>query len=107
VIWGGTNDIAINEADRGLTCLFNFVKRCKRTNVVVSSPKRYDLEETSCVNKEVNLFNRKLHKKLKVFEYAKVINSASQRDCFTRHGLHLNKFGKEQIAHRIIDQINN
>jgi hypothetical protein len=107
VIWGGTNDIAINESDKGLTCLFNFVKRCKRTNVVVvSAPKRYNLEETSCVNKEVNHFNRKLHKKLKVFEHAKVIDSVSQRDCFTRHELHLNKFGKEQIAHRIIHKIN-
>ena len=108
VIWGGTNDIAINESDKGLTCLSNFVKRCKRTNVVVvSAPKRYDLEKTSCVNKEVDNFNRKLHKKLKVFEHVKVIDSIFQRDCFTRHGLHLNRFGKEQITHRIIDQINN
>jgi hypothetical protein len=102
VIWGGTNDIAINESDKGLTCLSNFVKWCKRTSVViVSAPKRYDLEKTSCVIKEVHNFNRKLHKKLKVFEHAKVIDSVSQRDCFTRHGLHLNKFGKGQMAHSI------
>jgi hypothetical protein len=108
VIWGGTNDIAINESNKSLMCLSNFVKRCKQTNfVVISAPKRHDLEKTSCVNKEVDNLNRKLHKKMKVFEHVKVIDSIIQRYCFTRHGLHLNRFGKGQTTHRIIDQINN
>lgn len=84
------------------------MERCKNTSIViVGAPKRHDLLKTSCVNEEVDKFNRILHKKMRAFEYAKVIDSVSQRECYTRHGLHLNNFGKEQMAHRIIDQINN
>jgi hypothetical protein len=108
IIWGGTNDIAINESDKGLTCLFDFVEQCKNTNIViVGAPKRHDLLKTSCVNEEMDKFNCKLHKKMRVFEYAKVIDNVSQRECYTRHGLHLNNFGEEQMAQSIIDQINN
>ena len=44
---------------------------------------------------------------MRVFEHAKVIDSVSQRECYTRHGLHFNSIGKEQMAHRIVDQIKN
>jgi RNase H-fold protein (predicted Holliday junction resolvase) len=44
------------------------------TNVLVLSlPKRLDLEDQSCVNKEIMNFNRKLGKHLKLFEYAHYI----------------------------------
>ena len=108
VIWGGTNDIAKNESEKGLLHLSKFVELYKNTNVtIVSAPRRHDLAITSCVNVEVDKFNRKLHKKMRIFEHAKVIDSVSQRECYTRHGLHLNSIGKEQMAHRIIDQIKN
>jgi len=108
VIWGGANNIAINESEKGLTYLSNFVDLCKNTNVIIiGAPKRHDLLETSCVNEEVDKFNRKLHKKMRIFEHAKVIDSVSQRECYTRHGLHLNSLGKEQMAHRIAEQLKN
>jgi hypothetical protein len=108
VIWGGANNIAINESEKGLTYLSNFVELCKNTNVIIiDAPKRHDLLESSCVNEEVDKFNRKLHKKMRVFEHAKVIDSVTQRECYTRHGLHLNSLGKEQMAHRIIEQLKN
>jgi hypothetical protein len=108
VIWGGANDIAKNESEKGLIRLSNFVEQSKDTNVIIiGAPKRHDLLTTSCVNKEVDKFNRKLHKKMRVFEHAKVIDSVSQRECYTRHGLHINSLGKEQMAQRIIDQLKN
>ena len=105
VIWGGANDIAKHEAGRGLTHLSNFVELCTNTSVVVvGAPKRNDLSETSCVNVEVDKFNRQLRKMIDVFEYAKVVDSITLRECYTKHGLHLSSGGKEQMAHRIIDQ---
>ena len=44
---------------------------------------------------------------MRVFDNAKVIDSVSQRECYTKHGLHLNSIGKEQMAHRIIEQRKN
>jgi len=41
---------------------------------------------------------------MRVFENAKVIDSVSQRECYTKHGLHLNSVGKEQMAYKIIEQ---
>jgi hypothetical protein len=76
VIWGGAMDIAKNEADRGLAELSKFVGECSYTNVlVVGAPKRRDLRESSCVNKEVDKFNRQLHKRLKTCEHVKVTDN--------------------------------
>ena len=102
VQWGGANDIARNESEKGLTYLSKYVERRKNTNIIlVSAPKRHDLLNTSCVNSEVDKFDRKLHKKMKLHEHVKVIDSVIQRGCFTRHGLHLNRLGKEQIATKV------
>ena len=62
--WGGTNDIARNESNKGLTHLTNFVAQRKNTNIILmSAPKRHDLADTSCENDEVTKFNRKMLKK--------------------------------------------
>jgi hypothetical protein len=61
ILWGGANDINKNEVNNGLKHLKNFVNNRQNTNIiVVSAPHRYDLKESSCVNKEVVVFNRKL-----------------------------------------------
>ena len=107
VISGGTVDIAKNEADKGLTHLVKFVGDCSNTNVIViGAPKRHDLWELSCVNKEVDRFNRILHKRLRNNEHVKVIDSVVRRELYTKHGLHLNNNGKELMAQLITDQIN-
>jgi RNase H-fold protein (predicted Holliday junction resolvase) len=99
-------DIAKNEADRGLAQLSKFLGECSNTNVlVVGTPKRHDLRESSCVNKEVDKFNRQLHKRLKICEHVKVIDSIIRKEYYTKHGLHFNNRGKELMAQLIIDQI--
>jgi hypothetical protein len=63
---GGANDINKNEVNVGLKHLELFVKHRQNTNImIVTALHKYDLEESSCVNREIEVFNRKLHKVLK------------------------------------------
>jgi hypothetical protein len=106
VVWGGANNTAKNESEKGLVHISNFVKQRKHTNVIiVGAPKRHDLSTTSCVNSEVTTYNRKLHKRMKMCEYVQILDSEIQREHFTRHGLHMNIVGKELMAQRIKDHI--
>jgi hypothetical protein len=106
VVWGGANYIAKNEANNSLTHMSNFVELKKHTNVLlVGAPTRFDLSSTSCVNREVIAFNRKLHKRMKQFEHVKIIDSELQRKYFTKHGMHMNTAGKEIMAQRIAEHI--
>jgi hypothetical protein len=105
VVWGSTRDVG-RKTEKGLHQINNFVENHKQTNVIVMSvPCRYDLEPISCVNDEVKVYNRKLKKHLKVLDNTCVIEVDSNRDPFTRHGLHMNSKGKEQIARKIIKTI--
>jgi hypothetical protein len=60
IIWGGTKDVSKNESQKGLLCIQKFVQTNLNTNVfVLNLPKRWDLEDQSCMNKETMKFNRK------------------------------------------------
>jgi len=54
---------------------------------------------------EVKVYNRKLKKHLKVFNNTGVLKVETDRDLVTRHGLHMNTKGKEQIACKIQNKI--
>jgi hypothetical protein len=68
-------------------------------------PHRFYLHADSCVNKEVEVFNRKLGKLVKAFEYTALIKLDSNREVFTKHGLHMNNKGKELVAKKIMSAI--
>jgi hypothetical protein len=53
----------------------------------------------------VEVFNRKLRKQMKVFENTTLIKLDSNRDLFTKHGLHMNNKGKELAAKKIVSSI--
>ena len=98
MILGGTRDIGKNEANKALNQITKFVQSHKQTNVIViSAPHRFDLRANSCVNKEVSVYNNKLRKLLKPCDNARILGD-SRRESFTRHGLHMNKNGKERMA---------
>jgi hypothetical protein len=68
----------------------------------VTAPHRYDLQDSSCVNKEIKVYNRKLGKMLKDMHHESIIDMNLNRNEFTRHGLHMNSSGKEKIAKIIV-----
>jgi RNase H-fold protein (predicted Holliday junction resolvase) len=84
----------------------NFVNLRKHMNIlIVGAPRRFDLLSTSCVNEAVIAYNRKLHKRVKQFEHVKIIDSELQRKYFTKHGMHMNIAGREQMAQKIAEHI--
>ena len=102
VIWGGTNDIRKNESDVGLRYVRKLALQSKHTNIITVTPShRYDLPNFSCVNKETQVFTRKLYKLLKDMQHVSVVDADLTRDNFTQHGLYLNSTGKELIAKTI------
>jgi len=85
----------------------HFVQNKRNTNVIImDAPHRFDLEESSCVNKAVKVFNRKLNKIMKRYNHIKVIDMSAKRGHYTQHGLHMNKIGKEWITRKTADIIN-
>ena len=63
--------------------------------VVVNIPHRYDMDRNSVTNLEIQAVNRKLNKMAKVFSHVATVETDLNRRYFTRHGMHLNKSGKE------------
>jgi hypothetical protein len=57
------------------------------------------------VNKEIGVFNRKLHKMVKTADNVKIISANLSGNDFTLHGLHLNISGKEKMAELIGENI--
>jgi hypothetical protein len=81
--------------------LYQIVKFCEEINsniIVLDIPHRYDLMGTSCVNREIQAFNRKLKKVTKPYKHVTILEVSRERETFTQHGLHLNKLGKRQLA---------
>jgi len=69
-------------------------------------PHRFDLPDTSCVNKEVESFNNKLTKIVKPFKSATVMKVEQRKEHFTKHGKHLNALGKASAAKLIVNWVN-
>jgi len=102
LVWGGANDISKNNSTRALKLLSEFIIEHKEINmVVINSPHRQDLLPNSCVNQEVNTFNRKLSKIMKLHPNAQVLEVELDRNHFTRHGLHLNSERKSQLSQKL------
>jgi hypothetical protein len=59
------------------------------------------LIETSCVNKEIQSYNRKLKKVVKLYKHVTILEANNNREDFTRKGLYLNKAGKRQLVMKI------
>jgi hypothetical protein len=102
VLWGGTNDIAKNKSTVGMRHLLDFVINVTHTNVIViSAPHRHDLMSNSCVNKEIEKFNRKIRLRLERLGRVEMIDVVNDRHLYTRHRQHLNTEGKETMAKKI------
>jgi len=75
IIWGDANDINRNEFNTGPRHIRKYALRNKHTYVIATiAPHRYDLQDSSCVNKEIKVYNRKLHKMLKDMHHVSIID---------------------------------
>jgi hypothetical protein len=103
VLWYGSNDISNNKATLGVKNILHFVMNNLHSNIiVVNVPHRYDLPMSSCVNREVSLFNKKLEKCLKSLNCVSLIATDCFRENFTKHGMHLNSLGKSNVSRQIV-----
>jgi hypothetical protein len=99
IIYYGALDIARHNTTRGLFSIQQFIKNSEHTNVIIlNAPARFDLSASSCVNKEVIHFNRKMLKLIKPLDYAQMVNVNRQREQFTTHGMHINRKRKDVTA---------
>jgi hypothetical protein len=108
VINGGSNDIdkPSRHINVVLSKLIRFVTKYNNTNILmVTMPFRHDLAPSSKTNVDIQAFNSKLKKITKAFKHVSVIDMSSDRSHFTRHGLHMNSFGKERFAKQVASQI--
>jgi len=106
VFCGGAKHVGRNNSSKALHQITNFIVHCENTNIIlIAAPPRYDLMQSLCVNSEVNLFNRKLKKIIKVHHHASVLNIVTIRSLYTTHSLHLNSQGKEELASQIVHRI--
>ena len=80
ILKGGANDISKHEVNTSLKHLGKFVNSRQSTNMMtVPAYHRHDLRETSRVNTETEVLNRKLHKVVKSADNVKIIQADVSR----------------------------
>jgi hypothetical protein len=75
-----------------------FISGQPKTNILlVEVPVRYDIGARPHINEQIESYNRKLQKVTRDFQHVRLIKVTSNREMFTKHGLHLNNKGKELL----------
>ena len=109
VINGGANDVNLRRSQtiNAVGNMARFVQQYNNTNIIlVNILHRYDLDKTSVINSEIQVFNRQILKVAKAYSHVTIVDTDLDRKFYTRHGLHLNKRGKEWLAKGLAIQIN-
>jgi len=84
-----------------------FAQKYRNINIImVNIPLRHDLAMNSQINLEIRDVNNKLSKRAKLFSHVDLVEMNFDRKYFTKHGLHLNNVGKEELAKVIASEIN-
>ena len=97
-----TNDYEVNGFSSTLRNITNFVQANKHTNIILLNvPLHYDLRMSTSVNNTIYSLNRKLKKIVRVLPHTSFLETDSNRNLFTYHGLHLNKSGKCHVTYQI------
>ena len=108
VINGGANDVSSmrSQTINAVVNMARFVQKYNNTNIIiVNIPHRHDLDRTSVINSEIQAFNRQILKVAKAYSHVTIVEMDLDRKLFTRHGMHLNKRGKEWLAKLLATQI--
>ena len=102
----GTMNVARNETNNGLRHLTHFLKRTSSTSVLILDiSHRLDLVNSSCVNKESIVCDRKLQKIVKTTNHVQIQTMSRDRTCCTKHGMHMNSLGKNWMCQEITKKI--
>jgi hypothetical protein len=89
VIWGGSNNINKNESSKGLKLITNFALQNQHTNIILfPALHRHEQGKSSCVNNEIQTFNRKLGKLTNTMSHVKLLDLSLDKENFTHHGMH-------------------
>jgi hypothetical protein len=104
VVWGHRNDISEKESCNDLSHISSFVQNRGHINIaIMNAPHTHDLD-TSCINNEIKVFNRKLLKKMRMYDYAKVMETNLSSEHLTQYGVHMNRLKKNSypnLYHKI------
>jgi N-glycosylase/DNA lyase len=65
-------------------------------------PYRYDLPNSTAVNRVITTLNRKLKKIIKAHPHTYFMEMDNTRILFTNHGLHMNNLGKQLVNCHIV-----
>jgi len=109
LINGGTNDITSNININFIASeIEKVVNKCSNTNIIISAlPYRYD---KPYLNKLIYQTNNLLKQICNKYYHVNFLPlSTINRDDYTKHGLHLNTFGKLKYCnslHQLINQVN-
>ena len=78
------------------------------TNIIsLTAIHRHDLQASSCIKKEIEVYNKKLQKMTKLLGHVNIIHIKLTRYENTRHGMHQHISGREIIANLIGKRITN
>jgi lysophospholipase L1-like esterase len=98
----GINDYEANNFSHTMQNIIDFIQRNNQTNIILMNlPYRYDLPNSTAVNRIITSLNSKLKKTLKAFPHTYFMETDNTRTLFTNHGLHMNTLGKQLITCQI------
>jgi len=108
IFCGGSNDIYNQRGKQKeiVSEIWKVLKNYKNTNIIlVMIPYRLDQSILSRTNSFIKELNTKLVELARGHKHVSTIAMSSERNHFTKHGLHMNQFGKEKLANRIVTHI--
>jgi hypothetical protein len=98
----------MKQKKKGLCSLKGFTQRTINANLILlGTLHRFDMPPSSCVNTAVKLYNRRLQSLVSTSNHVRVLSMPTERRHHTRHGLHLNKKGRDWIVNNIVNEIRN
>jgi hypothetical protein len=71
----------------------------------IGIPHRRDLVGYSGVTRTIQVFNHQLKKVANSFKHVTIMDWNYNRECFTKHGMHLNRRGKRLVAKQLASEI--
>jgi hypothetical protein len=108
IVLGGTNSFVDTSTELDVSIFISsmrtLISECGSTNLIFSTiPYRYDLSESSRVNVLVRKTNSMIRSVCLENSIPLIETWNFKRNLHTRHGLHLNMFGKKQVTSIICD----